>query len=108
MRNVERVCGSLHGKASRDMYMTILTSIFGRCKEKIKYYDLYIGRTSELRDHNTLSPLRLQNAKFVEIRDLFLYQIWTNKCTHLTLYMQIKGHTFSRIGTVVPYNTRNK
>ena len=25
MRNVERVCGSLHGKASRDMYMTILT-----------------------------------------------------------------------------------
>ena len=55
-------------------------------KERIKHCDIQIQTTQYTLPAKNVSSLRLPNAKYIGIGDLYFYRIWSNKCTKLVLY----------------------
>ena len=71
-----------------DKCISALIAIMSRCKDRIKYCRVGIesyGFDASYFDAPSISPLMLPKAQYVEIRDVFFYRIWTNKCTKLML-----------------------
>ena len=78
LRNLEKI----NGDCWQDN-ISILKSIMVNGKNKIKRYDMSIWGTRD--EKNVLSPLRLENANDIVIRNLYFYIWWSNKCNALRL-----------------------
>ena len=63
-------------------HVPMLERIIKNCKEKIEWYSLNIDSTKD----NVLPFVKLVNAKYISLKCLYFYIVWTNKCETLRLH----------------------
>ena len=79
LRKIEKVHISIKPNM---MDLNMLKTIMSKCSKRITYCRIWITPFDK---ENELSPLKLANARKIEIDDLYFYRIWTNKCRELNL-----------------------
>ena len=64
-------------------HVAIVTKIIEKCQSKIEWYSMNVALAHK---ENVISPVKLVNAKYISLRCLYFYIIWTNKCETLRLH----------------------
>ena len=63
---------------------SILKTLIGKCHNRIRYCDIMVD---EYRDpENQFRPLKIMNARYIQIQNVCLYFIWSNKCQDLIIH----------------------
>ena len=64
-------------------HVTIITKIIEKCQSKIEWSLMNINHPKK---GNVVSPVKLVNAKYISLRCLYFFLVWTNKCEALRLH----------------------